>query len=681
MDWVRSLENVVCRSAGSAWRLLQAMHQIFPDTEPLRPQWADGPIPRRASRSPAPRGQPRETDSLCPTCVQQTRRRVRSGEVEWRRLLDGRPGEIRARIVERDGRVVMEKSCPEHGPFEDLLSIDPDFYRRMERLGPPRDAALSPDDLHDHGSSAMKYGRGGVLTVDLTNRCNMMCSTCFMDANRSGRVYEPALDEIQRMLDDALRIKPRRQMSVQFSGGEPTLSPHFLDAIRYARQLGYFSVQCATNGLRFALEPDFAQQCREAGLRLAYLQFDGVTNAAHAHRNVSNLYDVKVRAIEALAAAGISVVLVVTVIRGVNDEQVGPIVQFAVDNADKVTVVSFQPISFTGRDEHASDETRRAQRYTLSHLVHDVRRQTGWTEPMRDWFPLSALAPFGDIVDLLDGPARAFGHLKCACHPHCGTGTVLFVHKQTKQMVPLTDFVDLGGLLADLERIFDAGRGRRWTQAALLTSLLRHYRPERAPAGFDLGTAVRQFLSQTGALHTGERDAHAFEWRVLFVAGMWFQDLYNYDFRRTEMCIIPHGTPNGEISFCALNTGVGWRQVVEDHSSRASTAEWYRTHGRHAIYAGAAPIPLPERAVRSSVCEHALSLREREQPLHVAPAPGEPAARTDVTASSLGADGGSPALVAAPLGARPEPLSGADELACQGCPVAGGCSRDFADLR
>src|SRR5690606_16124056 len=96
-----------------------------------------------------------------------------------------------------------------------------------------------------------------------------------------------------------------------------------------------------------------------AGLRLCYLQFDGVTNEANSHRKVGNLFDVKLRAIENLAAAGIDVVLVVTIVNGVNNDQVGPVVQFAIDNADKVTVVSFQPVSFTGRDEEISDEDRR----------------------------------------------------------------------------------------------------------------------------------------------------------------------------------------------------------------------------------------------------------------------------------------------------------------------------------
>jgi uncharacterized radical SAM superfamily Fe-S cluster-containing enzyme len=103
---------------------------------------------------------------------------------------------------------------------------------------------------------------------------------------------------------------------VQFSGGEPTLSPHFLDAIRYARQLGYDSVQAATNGIEFAKSPTFARQAAEAGLRYAYLQFDGIGNPANSHRNVGNLFDLKLRAIENLHSNGVEIVLVTTVVNG-----------------------------------------------------------------------------------------------------------------------------------------------------------------------------------------------------------------------------------------------------------------------------------------------------------------------------------------------------------------------------
>ena len=153
--------------------------------------------------------------------------------------------------------------------------------------------------------------------------------------------------------------------------------------------MGYTSVQAATNGIEFAKSPEFCRKAAEAGLRYAYLQFDGIGNAANSHRKVGNLFDVKLRAIENLYTNGVDIVPVITLINGINNEQVGRIIQFALDNPKRIPFLSFQPVSFTGRDEAVTDERRVAQRYTLSHLAHDVKNQTGLGEPARDWFPIS----------------------------------------------------------------------------------------------------------------------------------------------------------------------------------------------------------------------------------------------------------------------------------------------------
>src|SRR5260370_2463447 len=196
------------------------------------------------------------------------------------------------------------------------------------------------------------------------------------------------------MLDNAISIKPRRQMSVQFSGGEPTWSRYFLDAVRYARQVGYNSVQAATNGIEFAKSPEFCRQAAEAGLRFAYLQFDGIGNAANSHRQVGNLFDVKLRAINNLHENGVDIVPVTTIINGINNEQVGRIIQFALDNPKKIGFLSFQPVSFTGRDEAITDDPRQAQRYTLAHLAHAVKNQTDSTVPPPDSIPLTVISTF-----------------------------------------------------------------------------------------------------------------------------------------------------------------------------------------------------------------------------------------------------------------------------------------------
>jgi uncharacterized radical SAM superfamily Fe-S cluster-containing enzyme len=260
-------EKLAARLARALWPAVTSVSRRFVRS-PFQPPWAPAPLMRSAQRTAPPLGWPRQTDSLCPECVRRLRHDVACGR---KRLPDVKlddSAHIKASIVERGGRVIAVKQCPEHGRFEDVLSIDPAFLDRIERLFDGRDYEASATRLRDHGRSSIRYGRGAVLTVDLTNRCNLRCDPCFMDASSNGGSSELSWPEIEQLLDHCLDVRPRRQMSVQFSGGEPTLSPYFLDAIRHARKLGYFCVQCASNGVRFSEDPDFCHQAKQAGLRL-----------------------------------------------------------------------------------------------------------------------------------------------------------------------------------------------------------------------------------------------------------------------------------------------------------------------------------------------------------------------------------------------------------------------------
>jgi uncharacterized radical SAM superfamily Fe-S cluster-containing enzyme len=437
-----------------------------------------------------------------------------------------------------------------------------------------------------------------------------------MDANQVGYVHELGWDEIQEILDNALRIKPRRQMSVQFSGGEPTMSPHFLEAVAYARKIGYNSVQAATNGIEFAKSKEFSKKAFEAGMRYAYLQFDGIGNDANGHRQVGNLFDVKLRAIENMHEAGIEIVLVVTIVNNVNNDQVGAIVKFAMENPKKIAFVSFQPVSFTGRDEDITPERRLRQRYTLSHLAQDVSRQVGKVEPTRDWFPISFIATFAGFSDLVHGPDSQWGALSCGCHPNCGVGTAIMINKETKEWAPVPRFLDAQQLVRDVTAITDAARGKAFSNFMMALALLKNYKAFQGPKGLTLYDLFKKF-DKTWALTKDSEKKYGrtspdrkFDdamkrrqdpWNFLFIAGMWFQDLFNYDFRRTEMCIIPYATQQGEISFCAYNTGVGWRKIIENMHKNATVAEWYKTHGKHEIYAKGKKVDL-------NTYEHSLNI-------------------------------------------------------------------------
>ncbi len=316
---IKYAEKAVTMIAGAAWTVFEKANR-YKQNPSFTPKWSDKPLLKSYQKEKPPLGWPRTTDSLCPRCVPDIRQQIVDGKIPHEILLNEKVGEIKAQIIERDGKILMVKDCVIHGHFEDVMAIDTAFFKHLEDVFPGRDIRAHNDEkLHNHGTSTVKHGRGSVLTVDLTNRCNMMCDPCFMDANQVGYVHELSWEDIQTLLDNAITIKPRRQMSVQFSGGEPTLSPYFLDAVRYARKVGYQSVQAATNGIEFAKSTDFCKQAAEAGLRYAYLQFDGIGNAANSHRLVGNLFDVKLQAIHNLHNAGVDIVPVTTIVNGINN--------------------------------------------------------------------------------------------------------------------------------------------------------------------------------------------------------------------------------------------------------------------------------------------------------------------------------------------------------------------------
>src|SRR5260370_5373033 len=567
----RLIERALCAVSEIAWRV-----QLGTARKGQRASsWVPGKRSDRPSRSGIPLGVRRTTRSVCPNCVIETRNAVLEGRADINALKRD-PGVIAAEIVEEAGRVLIRKMGQVHGPLEDVLATDAAFFRRMERLYPGPDFACTEDDLvHDSGVSSVRYGRCAFLVFDLTNRCNMKCWTCFMDANAVGHVHELDLDDIKRILERARSFKPQREVNILFSGGEPTISPFFLDAIGSARALGFKRLHVATNGIRFAQDADFAQQARGAGLHSVFLQLDGVSDESNSHRGVSNLFRLKQQAMENLANAGLRITLQVTVANGVNNDQAGPIVEFALRNVDKVFSVVFQPIMFTGRDGNVTDDRRYAHRYTLSQLAADLGSQmsTEW-EPLRDWFPTAAISQFSDVLDLLQPSDSAEGSVAPNEHPDWGVMSPLIVNRRTGFLFPIARFFNLERFNRDLHIIAKSGRGKALTYVRLGTAILRNYSPDLAPSGFsvvDFVDLFRQCSARTRIESPNwERDERGTgQWATTIIYGQWFQDLVVQNLAAIETSMTPVATQEGEIPFSAYNS-LGCREVVDRLHSTAT---------------------------------------------------------------------------------------------------------------
>jgi 7,8-dihydro-6-hydroxymethylpterin dimethyltransferase len=593
--------RIVRAISNGAWSICRRIDNIFPEGNLPNPSWAPGRLLKARERKPMAAGVPRKTVSLCPDCNRQALTAVVEGQQDiatFRQL----PGIIDAEILEEGGRILMRKACDKHGPFEDVLSNHPEFFRRIEHLAFGADFECTNDrEIHNHGPNSIRTGRGTHLIVDLTNRCNMKCSPCYMDANAAPYVHELTMEDIEAIFANAASFKPQREINVLFSGGEATLSPIFLQTIRHAKRMGFHRLHVATNGIGFAEDPHFAFVAKAAGLHAVYLQFDGISEKKNAHRRLGNYMEVKQRALENIAAAGMRTTLQVTVMNNLNADGLGDIVRFAVRNIDAIHGIVFQPIMFSGRDESVSADERYARRYPISQIASDLEEQTcfGW-KPMRDWFPASAYAAFAHLCDVLN-PGAKLGCLFTDTHPDHAIFSALLVDREKAEAIPVPAFFNLEQFTNDIVKITDSARGPATTRALVALAALRNFDQRRAPSGFGL-THLRLLLQDcfyrvagNGETWSQASNQNNGRWRLLFINTVQFQDLNIYDLAAVSNASTPVATQNGEIAFSAYNAA-GWRTIVESEHRTASLAEWYKRNPRHEIYSNGRRVQLSETA-------------------------------------------------------------------------------------
>ncbi len=469
-----------------------------------------------------------KTKSLCPECLEV----------------------IDAEVYESEGgEILIKKKCEKHGEFEDVYWSDASLYHKFSKWryegkagttltktdkGCPFDCGLCPE----HKSSTM------LALIDLTNRCNQRCPTCFANAAVTGYLYEPTMEQLREMMI-MLRSETPPCPAVQFAGGEPTIREGFVEIVKMARELGFAHIQVATNGIALAKSEEFCHQLKEAGLHTVYLQFDGVTEEPYKKLRGIPALKTKLKAIESCRRGGIkSVVLVPTLMKGVNDDQMGDIVRFAADNLDVVKGVNAQPIAFEGR---INESERKKGRITIPDFMKLLEEQTDGEIPKESFYPVPFVVPISYFVEAWKGVPQ----LEFTVHPHCGAATYVFV--EDGKFIPITEFMDvegfmefLGGAAGEMTR---SKVGKIRAIAGLASALRRFIDKDKGPKGFDSLTLLE------GVLGIGNREALAkFHRKALFIGAMHFQDAYNFDLERVKRCGIHYATPDHRIiPFCSYN--------------------------------------------------------------------------------------------------------------------------------
>jgi uncharacterized radical SAM superfamily Fe-S cluster-containing enzyme len=439
-----------------------------------------------------------------------------------------------------------------------------------------------------------------MLNIDLTNRCNLNCPICFANSDASGHVVEPSIDQVRRMLDAACDVDAVKPVCFQYTGGEPTVHPDFFQALQEVKKRDFAQIQVATNGLKFSQDPEFAIAASEAGLNIAYLQFDGMSDHIYKKTRGRPLLEIKLKAIENLACADIRTVLVPTLAKGVNEHQIGPIVEFAIHNTDKISGISWQPVAFTGRIDYRQCLD---QRFTVADLALEIERQTGLVEKYRDWYPFSFVDPFARLLEAIAGEPQS----RLSCHPLCGIGTYLIVDSGGHEVVPLPAFLDVEPLMDEISRVAEDLEKRRafrkLTVGRALRGMEKFFHPEQAPTGWTFETCV-DFMMGFADFRKRFADNKARQMKVagtshrpFLMASMHFQDAYNYQIERVRRCIVQYAALDGRLyPFCTYNCGPCHRRHVEKQFAvplaqyRATSAQTCHTTTRKAECGVGAPI-------------------------------------------------------------------------------------------
>ena len=393
----------------------------------------------------------------------------------------------------------MEKHCPDHGDFRDIVYSDARLYLKMEEwtFGDNRgldnpavtNATRCPDDC---GLCNLHTSHTGLANVDLTNRCNLTCPVCFANANAAGLPLRAGFRDRAQHAAGAARPAARwPAASCSFRAASPPSIRASSTSCAWPGRWASRTLQAATNGIKFT-DLEFAQQCKEAGLHTLYLQFDGVCDDVYRRTRGESLWEKKLQCIENVRKAGLKIVFVPTIVKGLNDHQIGDIVRLALEYIDCTSGISFQPVAFTGRIARHELE---AKRFTLSDFAHAVQQQTGIADPYEDWFPLSCVTPFSKLLSALRGEETT----TLSCHPHCSLGTYLFVD-QNRKAVPVTQFVEVGPMLQEMDVLARKAGKRRFqffTKFEAWNSLRKFFHEEKAPEGLTFNKFLQTLQGMT----------------------------------------------------------------------------------------------------------------------------------------------------------------------------------------
>jgi len=490
-----------------------------------------------------------KTESVCPEC-----------------LKEGKIKKIPAEIVEEAGKVYMDKKCEKHGAFRDTVFSDSKLYHKWVKYGVTGDGISNKEIKHyisPEGKLYEKHHSQSVLTnLLLTNRCDLRCSYCFMNAGASGNVYEPSLEQLKKMMEQVREEEPVPSKAIQLTGGEPTIREDLFEIIKMAKDLDFHHIQLNTNGIKLSESVEYCRKIKEAGVNTIYMSFDGVSLETNPWIEPNR------KAIKNLREAGLKSVVLVPVVTKKNLHQLGDIIKFAIENIDVVRGVNFQPVSFCGRLENVTREHISRDRVDYAEMIDVLERDLDGQIKKDDFYPVPFVYPISKLVENLEGEKQ----VEFTASPLCGGATYVYVDKG--KITPITRFIDVEGLMEFIKELSQkSGKLKKLKMASsFLVNVNKFIDKEKAPKELKMGKLLVNAL-------TGDYNAlEEFHYRSLYIGSMWFQDAWNLNVERLNRCVIHYVTEEGIVPFCAYN-GLGIGEKMRAKYS-LPIKEWEEKTGR-----------------------------------------------------------------------------------------------------
>ncbi|GIH19555.1 radical SAM protein [Rugosimonospora africana] len=472
------------------------------------------------------------TKSICPVC---------------KVVVDGQ-------VNIRDGKVYLRKRCRDHGVFEALVYGDAQMYLDSARFNKPGTIPLSfQTEVRDGCPSdcglCPEHKQHACLgIIEVNTGCNLDCPICFADSGHQPDGYSITLEQCERMLDVFVESEGEAEV-VMFSGGEPTIHKQILEFIDAAQARPIRSVNLNTNGLRLASDKAFvaalAQRNQPAWAVNIYLQFDGLEERTHREIRGRDLRAIKRRALDNCAEAGLTVTLVAAVERGVNDHELGAIIEYGLAHP-AVRSVSFQPVTHSGRHVEFDPLTR----LTNSDIIHAIAQQLPDWFQAKDFFPVPCCFP----------ACRSITYLLSEGTP----GTPEFTVVPIPRLLNVEDYLDYISNRVVPDLAVREALEKLWSASAFMGTDTTRDRLAQAAAALDCGDACGINLPEAVANLTD---------RAFMIVVQDFQDPYTLNVKQLMKCCVEEITPDGRlIPFCAYNS-VGYREQVREHMSGVPVAD------------------------------------------------------------------------------------------------------------